>query len=319
MMKRFRFIFLMFSFILFGMLMSLECIEAYDLITAQEAYNMVSGGQASMIDVRTLEEYLFVGSPALEPGGDPIAYLISWKVFKGMNEDGTKKLIDNPDFDALVEQTFGEDKDQPLILMCACGIRSTFAAERLESLGYTEVYEIDNNLKESAAYPGGIGGFEGAGYNNAYGGYTGYPGRLDGGSLGITLETVSLDIDNENDSVSWMDTGLPVTKKADPDKIPKLEKTESQSEKKSASQAVMPYMIYPWLTNYTFQPAYPAAIYPSTLGFLSQGALSVFPYTLNLSNQFLSLNSNLFNQFSIPYPGIPSQPSVGGVKAIGSG
>jgi len=318
-MKRIDFFFLILSFILLGIILSLGRIEAYDLITAQEAYDMISSGQALMIDVRTLEEYLFVGSPALEAGGDPIAYLISWKVFKGMNEDGTKNLIDNPDFDALVEQTFGDDKDQPLILMCACGIRSTFAAERLQSLGYSEVYEIDNHLKESASYPGGIGGFEGAGYNNAYDGYTGYPGRLDGGSLGITLETVSLDIDNENDSVSWMDTGLPVTKKGDPDKMPKLEKTESQSEKKSSSQAIMPYMTYPLFSNYTFQPAYSAAIYPSTLGFMFQGALSVFPYTMNLSNQFLSLNSSSFNQFTINYPGIQSQPSVGGVKAIGSG
>ena len=319
-MKRIYFIFLILSFMLLGMIISSECIEAYDSITAQEAYDMVSSGYASMIDVRTLEEYLFVGSPALESGGDPVAYLISWKVFKGMNEDGTKNLIDNSDFDALVEQTFGDDKDQPLILMCACGIRSTFAAERLESLGYTEVYEIDNHLKESASYPGGIGGFEGSGYNNAYEGYTGFPGRLDGGSLGITLETLSVDIDNENDSVSWMDTGLPVTKKGNPDKIPKLEKTESQSEtKKSASRSVMPNMIYPWLGNYTFQPAYPAAIYPSTLGFVSQGALSVFPYAMNLSNQFLSLNSNSFSQFTINYLGIPNQPSVGGLKAIGSG
>jgi len=207
-------------------------VEAFDQITAQEAYNMVSSGEATLLDVRTLEEYAFVGSPALDAGGEPIAYLISWKLFDGVDDNGQTIYKDNPDFDALVEQTFGSSKDLALIVMCKVGGRSTYAANRLEQLGFTSVYEIDNRLKELASPPGGCGGFQGSNYqaetNGYYYGYTGYPGRLPSGSTpsSIKVATVTDQIENENDSVSWMDTGLPITQKVDPKKIPKLKKVE---------------------------------------------------------------------------------------------
>ena len=73
-------------------------LQAYNLVTAQEAFDMVSAGEASLIDVRTLEEYVFVGSPALEGGGDPIAYLIEWESLEGTNENGDLIFKNNPDF-----------------------------------------------------------------------------------------------------------------------------------------------------------------------------------------------------------------------------
>jgi len=207
-------------------------VEAFDQVTAQEAYNMVSSGEATLLDVRTLEEYTLVGSPALDAGGEPVAYLIPWKLFGGVDDNGKTIFKDNPDFDALVEQTFGNNKEGALIVMCKVGSRSTYAASRLEQLGFTRVYEIDNKLKELASPPGGCGGFQGANYqtetNGYYYGYSGYPGRLPSGSTpsSIKVATVTDRIENENDSVSWMDTGLPITQKIDPEKIPKLKKVE---------------------------------------------------------------------------------------------
>jgi rhodanese-related sulfurtransferase len=207
-------------------------VEAFDQVTAQEAYNMVSSGEATLLDVRTLEEYTFVGSPALDAGGEPVAYLIPWKLFGSVDDNGKTILKDNPDFDALVEQTFGNNKEGALIVMCKVGSRSTYAASRLEQLGFTRVYEIDNKLKELASPPGGCGGFQGTNYqtetNGYYYGYSGYPGRLPSGSTpsSIKVATVTDQIENENDSVSWMDTGLPITQKIDPEKIPKLKKVE---------------------------------------------------------------------------------------------
>jgi rhodanese-related sulfurtransferase len=197
---------------------------AFEQITAKEAYDMVNSGQATIIDVRTLEEAVWVGSPALVPGGNPIAYLIPWEFWTGVDANGNSTYEPNPDFNALIEQTF-PDNGQALITMCRSGHRSTKAAERLEDLGYTNVYEIDNFLKEISSYPGGNGGFQGSNYSNNYNGYRGYPDRLPVNSSPwkTTLETKTYRINNPDDSVSWMDTGLPITQKIDPEMIPTIE------------------------------------------------------------------------------------------------
>jgi rhodanese-related sulfurtransferase len=195
---------------------------AFEQITAQEAYDMVNSGQATLIDVRTLQEAVWVGSPALVPGGNPIAYLIPWQFWTGVDENGISTYEPNDVFNELIEQTFGDDKGQALITMCRSGHRSTYAAERLEELGYTNVYEIDNPLKEISNHLGGNGGFQGSDYKGAYDGYRGYPDRLPVNSnpWKITVETKTYKINNPDDSVSWIDTGLPVTQKIDLDKIP---------------------------------------------------------------------------------------------------
>lgn len=197
---------------------------AFENVTAQEAYDMVNSGQATLIDVRTLEEVVWVGSPALVAGGNPIAVVIPWQT-KTIDNQGNVDTTLNPDFDALVEQEFG-DKDQVLITMCRSGKRSTAAALWLEvELSFTNVYELDNPLKEAANGEGGRGGFQGTNYSNAYDGYRGHPERLpeNNSPWKITVETVTEDINNAEDSVSWKDTGLPITQKVDPDLIPILE------------------------------------------------------------------------------------------------
>lgn len=196
---------------------------AFENVTAQEAYDMVNSGQATLIDVRTLEEVVWVGSPALVPGGSPIAYLIPLKFWTGVDEEGKSNYTPNKDFDDLVEQEFS--KDQVLITMCLTGKRGTAAAQRLEKLDFTNVYELDNALKEEENGYGGCGGFQGTNYSNTYDGYRGHPERLpeNNSPWKITVETVTEDINNAEDSVSWKDTGLPITQAVEPDLIPTLE------------------------------------------------------------------------------------------------
>ena len=197
---------------------------AVEQITAQEAYDMVNSGQATLIDLRTLEECYWVGSPALVPGGDPIAVVIPWQIIT-IDNSGTVTKEYNSDFDTLVWQEFGDDKDQALIVICRSGKRSTAAAEELEQLGFTNLYEIDNYLREKEDNVGGRGGFQGTSYKNTYDGYRGHPERLpeNNSVWKITVETYTEDINNTEDSVSWMDTGLPITQKIDPYLIPTLE------------------------------------------------------------------------------------------------
>ncbi|MEW6379189.1 MAG: rhodanese-like domain-containing protein [bacterium] len=266
--------------------LSLHDVEAFTLITAQEAYTMLSTGEADLLDVRTLEEYTFVGSPALEAGGEPPGYLIPWKLFGGLDDNGQVIYKDNPDFDALVEQTFGSNKDRALIVMCAVGIRSTAAARRLEQRGFTRVYEIDNKLRELTANPGGHGGFQGANYlgeSGAYNGYRGYPGRLPAGPgpASIKVAIASDLIEHENDSVSWMDTGLPVTQKIDPKKIPKLKKTEPGHESSASGSG-----------NASSSISCPASAYPN-----GQSIASSLPLFGGSPFQALSYSSAQFPSF----------------------
>ncbi|MGA1823065.1 MAG: rhodanese-like domain-containing protein [bacterium] len=252
-------------FLVITLLMGGGKAAAFNAITAQEAYDMVISGEATIIDVRTAEEFAFVGSAALEAGGNPIAYLIPWLLFEGIDDNGQRKYKNNPDFDALIEQTFDKDKEQVLIMMCASGIRSTYAAERLEMLGYPNVYEIDDALKEMTEYPGGHGGFQGSLYNDMYNGYKGYPDRL---SLGMK----TVDSDNEDISVSWLDTGLPITFKIDPARIPKLKKQSVPIETASSPNYQGSVNSTSWnYSSYSNQSPY------SGFGFQSERVASFVP------------------------------------------
>lgn len=182
---------------------------AYENITAGEAYDMVNDGEAILIDVRTLEECYWVGMPNVADGG---LYVIPWLTFT-INADGTVVNELNPDFETLVLEEFDDDLDQALIMMCRSGGRSTAAAIHLESIGFTKVYELDNALKEAENGKGGRGGFQGTSYGSDYDGYRGYPARLphNRSPNKVTVQTSTNRIRNPESSVSWMDTGLPIT------------------------------------------------------------------------------------------------------------
>jgi rhodanese-related sulfurtransferase len=203
--------------ILCSPLIILHKVEAYESITAQEAFTMVAAGEAVMLDVRTLEELFWVGSPSLVPGGDPISYVIPWFLFS-YDSNGNVKAVENTNFNQLVYKTFTYI-DSPIITICRSGNRSSLAAARLESLGYTDVYIVDNALGENR------GGVQGYNYNNIYEGYFGYPGRLphNMNPHRINVKTDSDRIRNPDDSVAWMDSGLPITQKRNPAMIPSLE------------------------------------------------------------------------------------------------
>jgi len=171
-------------------------IYAFENISAKEAYEMVCNGDAVLIDIRTIEEAVFVGVPACEPSGTQIAYLIPFNIWNGsIPVIEPKSLPRNPNFQKLVEQTF-LDKKQTLITMCREGNRCDLAVFEIRELGYENVYQIDSKS-------GGCGGFSGSIY---YGEYSGY-------------EAEPCDI---TERVSWREMELPTTLKLDPEMIPQL-------------------------------------------------------------------------------------------------
>jgi rhodanese-related sulfurtransferase len=215
--------------------MAIGSAEAYTSITAAKAYQMATEEGATIIDVRTLEEYYWVGTCAAIPNGVPIAYNIPWALWTYRIEEAVDTSKTPPVhlgyykptmvtvetlFKLFITRTF-PDKDTHLILMCRSGDRSTDAAKYLEdSLHYKNVSEIDNyhaegEKAEGKNPKGGKGGFQGPSID----GYRGYPGRVSSYLSPYPAQDPEWTPGDDTQSVSWMDTGLPVTQKLDPTKI----------------------------------------------------------------------------------------------------
>jgi len=167
--------------------------RAFEIVTAEEGYELIRAGEAVLLDVRSTEEARVLGSPALEQGGAPIGYIIPYEL-----RLGRLAVAANPFFDDTVKRTFGDEKDQPIIIMCHTGRRATESASRLEDLGFTNVL-----VMEDPQNPGNVGGFGGV---YSYGSY-GWPIILPGNFQG-------------SPEVTWLGSGLPVTNRIDPEKVP---------------------------------------------------------------------------------------------------
>lgn len=106
-------------------------------VNSQQAYTMwkASPEKISIIDVRTPEEYSYIGHAAM-------AYNIPSK-FMTMKYNAKKKTyneVENKDFVAEVQKRFR--KNQTLLLMCRSGHRSASAVNLLAKAGYKNVYTI---------------------------------------------------------------------------------------------------------------------------------------------------------------------------------
>ena len=90
--------------------------EAYHKITAEEAKQMMDEGNATVVDVRTAEEYA--------AGHIPGSILVPGEAI------GDTKPVELPDTEAV------------LLVHCRTGIRSKRASDQLVELGYKHVYDF---------------------------------------------------------------------------------------------------------------------------------------------------------------------------------
>ncbi len=218
-------------FISLSIAFSASVAWSFESVTAAKAYELVENNEAFLLDIRSLEECYWVGSPSLEPNGMPIAFNIPWKLWPNNRitsvDDyfGPDMVLANELF-GIILNTYVTDKSTKLILMCRSGHRTSDAAEYLENLGFTNVCSVDNYLKVAediaggSSKIGGKGGFQGSSSNSPsdYLGYRGWPGRVDYLPIYPNHDPDWLPEDSSQ-SVSWMDTGLPVTQKMDANKI----------------------------------------------------------------------------------------------------
>jgi rhodanese-related sulfurtransferase len=114
-------------------------------VTAKEAYEKwkAEPQKVILIDVRTPEEYLFVGHPAM-----------AWKIpvaVQSYEWDAEKKQFPMkplPDFAARVSQV--AKPDDTIMVMCRSGGRSAIAANMLAKAGFKQVYNIIDGMEGDA-------------------------------------------------------------------------------------------------------------------------------------------------------------------------
>lgn len=94
-------------------------------VTPQEAWALVEAGAARILDVRTKEEWVFVGRI-------PNAAEIEWKRYPDWQL--------NPDFLAQVQQQFRSD--ERILLVCRSAQRSHDAGILLAGAGFAESYNV---------------------------------------------------------------------------------------------------------------------------------------------------------------------------------
>jgi rhodanese-related sulfurtransferase len=117
-------------------------------VTAREAYEKwkTEPDNIKIIDVRTPEEYLFVGHPTMAWKIPLAAQTYEWDAEK--QQFPMKPL---PDFVARVSEV--AKPDDTLMVMCRSGGRSAMAVNLLAKAGFTHVYNITDGMEGDAQGP----------------------------------------------------------------------------------------------------------------------------------------------------------------------
>jgi rhodanese-related sulfurtransferase len=110
-------------------------------ITPEQAADLLKRrSQAIYLDVRSEDEFR-----AGHPQG---AYNVPVMFF-----DAAHRPTANPDFDRVVQAVF--PRETPLLVGCQSGVRSQHAAQRMRSLGFSEVSNVAGGFGGSPAARGG--------------------------------------------------------------------------------------------------------------------------------------------------------------------
>lgn len=99
-------------------------------LSPAEAWELIKGGGATLVDVRTSEELKFVGQV-------PNSLHVPWATGTAMTR--------NPRFVRELEAKVG--KDRPVLLLCRSGKRSALAVEAAIKAGFTQIANIGEGFE----------------------------------------------------------------------------------------------------------------------------------------------------------------------------
>ncbi|NEV63320.1 rhodanese-like domain-containing protein [Thiorhodococcus minor] len=127
------------TLLLAAVLLSIGCSEAAGPnLTPEEALTKAQAGEITLIDIRTPGEWRQTGVASL-------AKRVDMADPKGPSAFLTKLL-----------EEMGGDKSAPIALICRTGNRSTYLQEQLQSIGFTDVYNVPEGMAGSKSGPGWI-------------------------------------------------------------------------------------------------------------------------------------------------------------------
>jgi len=118
-------------------------LELY--VTAREAYEKwkADPDNVTVLDVRTTEEYLFVGHAPMAWNVPLVSQTYEWN-----SDKQYFAMKPNPDFIAQVKGFAG--LSDTILVMCRSGGRSAMAVNRLTEAGFTNVYNITDGMEGDA-------------------------------------------------------------------------------------------------------------------------------------------------------------------------
>ncbi|MBY5345058.1 rhodanese-like domain-containing protein [Rhizobium leguminosarum] len=121
-------------------------------VTPREAYEMWKADRegVTILDVRTLEEYVFVGHPE-KARNVPLSFPVFKRVADVPTQAGAAgpppgfKVKPNPDFVSAVQKVCAPtDK---ILVLCGSGGRAAMAVNTLAQAGFTNVYNVLNGFE----------------------------------------------------------------------------------------------------------------------------------------------------------------------------
>lgn len=126
-------------------------------LTPAQAYDTMrnAGDKTTFLDVRTRAEVNFLGTPTVVDANVPYMKLNEWYAWN--EKKNNFKMEVNSDFaDDVASKVAqkGLSKNDPIILICRSGSRSSKAADLLTKLGYTKVYSVFEGFEGDKAKNG---------------------------------------------------------------------------------------------------------------------------------------------------------------------
>src|SRR5205823_14103256 len=118
-------------------------------VTPLEAYHLHEAGLATLVDVRTLPEWEYVGRVRG-------SVLIEWRRFQ--------EHTPNPAFVAELAEAL--ERHEPVLFLCRSAVRSHHAAEAAARAGFTRAYNVLEGFEgdlDAARQRGKLGGWRAAG------------------------------------------------------------------------------------------------------------------------------------------------------------
>jgi len=111
-------------------------------VTSKEAYELwkTSPETIKILDVRTLDEYIYVGHAEMAINIPGFLQTYQWDAEK---QYFTYKL--NPDFVSQLKETF--KSDDTILVTCRSGGRSALAVNLMATLGFKNVYNITDGFE----------------------------------------------------------------------------------------------------------------------------------------------------------------------------